>query len=390
MTAAVAVVDLVKRYRRTLALDHVSVEFEEGLIHGLFGHNGAGKTTLMAIITAQVLATSGQTLVYGRRPYEHAPVLERMCFIREGQGYPNDARARDAFMAARMFYPRWDQSLADYLIEALAIPLNHRVRRMSRGQNSAVGVTIGLAARADITFFDEPYLGLDAMARQVFYETLAASYARDPRTIVLSSHLIDEVAPLVANVVVLDHARVLIDQDRGSLLGRAARVIGPSAAVADFARGRVTIGQEAMGPYLALTVMGPLSSADQSQLAANGLTVEAVSLQQLVIHLTRRQAAAAGSAPGAGTGAGTGGVAGPAWGPPSSQAPSQAPGVGTGQAPGQASDSAPSSGIEAPVDPAWGPPSSQVPSQAPGMGPPTAAGPNWPAGDSNASGGGGR
>ncbi|MDR2567451.1 MAG: ABC transporter ATP-binding protein [Bifidobacteriaceae bacterium] len=297
MTAAVTIIDLVKRYRRTMALDHVSMNFEEGLIHGLFGHNGAGKTTLMSIITAQILATSGQALVYGRRPYEHAPVLERMCFIREGQGYPNDARARDAFKAARMFYPRWDQALANHLIEALAIPLNHRVRRMSRGQNSAVGVTIGLAARADITFFDEPYLGLDAMARQVFYETLAASYARDPRTIVLSSHLIDEVAPLVTNVVVLDHARVLIDQDRESLLGRAARVIGPSAAVAEFARGREVIGQEAMGPYLALTIMGALSAEDQRALAATGLTVEAVSLQQLVIHLTRRQAAESGLAP---------------------------------------------------------------------------------------------
>ncbi|MDR2374463.1 MAG: ABC transporter ATP-binding protein [Bifidobacteriaceae bacterium] len=300
MSAAVTVVDLVKRYRRTVALDHVGLEFEEGLIHGLFGHNGAGKTTLMSIITAQVAPTSGQALVYGQRPYEHAGVLQRMCFIREGQGYPNDARAIDAFNAARMFYPRWDAALADHLISALAIPLNQRVRRMSRGQNSAVGVTIGLAARADVTFFDEPYLGLDAMARQVFYEALAASYARDPRTIVLSSHLIDEVAPLVAKVVVLDHARVLIDQDRGALLGRAARVIGPAEAVAAFASGREVIGVEAMGPYLALTVMGPLSAKDLDWLTASALTVEGVSLQQLVIHLTRPRGPAPQAGPLAG------------------------------------------------------------------------------------------
>jgi ABC-2 type transport system ATP-binding protein len=306
MTAppAVTVTDLTKRYRRTSALDRVTIEFEEGLIHGLFGHNGAGKTTLMSIITAQILPTSGQALVYGHRPYEHAPVLERMCFIREGQGYPNDLRARDAFKAAQMFYPNWDKALAKHLIQALDIPLNRRVRRMSRGQNSAVGVTIGLAARADVTFFDEPYLGLDAMARQVFYEALAASYASDPRTIVLSSHLIDEVAPLVANVVVLDHARVLIDQDRHSLLGRAARVIGPAAQVEAFGQAREVIGREAMGPYLALTLMGPLSDADRASLAATGLTVEAVSLQQLVIHLTRLAAATA-----AGSGVQPGGVA---------------------------------------------------------------------------------
>ncbi|MDR2453993.1 MAG: ATP-binding cassette domain-containing protein, partial [Bifidobacteriaceae bacterium] len=287
MTAAVAVRDLVKRYKRTVALDHVDLELADGVVHGLFGHNGAGKTTLMSIATAQGFATAGQVAVYGLRPYENAAALERMCFIREGQVYPNDAHPKDAFGVARMFYPRWDQRLADHLIAALDIPLRRRIRRLSRGQNSAVGVTIGLAARADITFFDEPYLGLDAMARQVFYEAVRESYARDPRTIVLSSHLIDEVANLVANVVVLDHGRVLIDQSREALLGRAARIIGPGGAVEAFAAGREVVHREAMGPYLALTVLGPLADADHRALAAAALTAEPVSLQQLVIHLTR-------------------------------------------------------------------------------------------------------
>jgi ABC-2 type transport system ATP-binding protein len=296
---AVSVKHLVKRYKRTLALDDVSLQFEHGLIHGLFGHNGAGKTTLMSIVTAQGFATSGEVAVYGRRPYEHAATLERMCFIREGQGYPNDARPKDAFKVARLFYPRWDQRLADHLIQAMAIPMGSRVKKLSRGQNSAVGVTIGLAARADITFFDEPYLGLDAMARHVFYEALAESHARHPRTVVLSSHLIDEVANLVSNVVVLDHGRVLIDQDRDGLLGRAARIIGPAEPVEAFAAGREVVSREAMGAYQALPVMGELTAADRAALAGAALTAEAVSLQQLVIHLTRQTSAAANSAYGA-------------------------------------------------------------------------------------------
>ncbi|MDR2381442.1 MAG: ABC transporter ATP-binding protein [Bifidobacteriaceae bacterium] len=292
---AIAVRGLVKRYRQTVALDKVSLDFAEGLVHGLFGHNGAGKTTLMSIITAQGFATAGEVSVYGMRPYENAAALERMCFIREGQGYPNDAHPKDAFKIAKMFYPNWDDKLAAHLIEALAIPLNGRVRRLSRGQNSAVGVTIGLAARADITFFDEPYLGLDAMARHIFYEALAASYARDPRTIVLSSHLIDEVANLVANVVVLDHGRLLIDEGRAALLGRATRIIGPGPAVEAFAQSHEVIHRDTLGPYAAFTVMGPLLGADRAALAAAGLASEPVSLQQLVIHLTRRAGAPGGS-----------------------------------------------------------------------------------------------
>ncbi|MDR1118250.1 MAG: ABC transporter ATP-binding protein [Bifidobacteriaceae bacterium] len=302
MTAAVAVSHLVKRFKKTLALADVSLQLEEGLVHGLFGHNGAGKTTLMSIVTAQGFATSGEARVYGQRPYENAAALEHMCFIREGQGYPNDARPKDAFKVARMFYPRWDQGLADHMIAALDIPMGNRIKRLSRGQNSAVGVTIGLAARADITFFDEPYLGLDAMARHVFYEALAESHRRDPRTVVLSSHLIDEVANLVSNVVVLDHGRVLIDQDLGGLLRRAARVIGPADPVARFAQGREVIHAESMGPYLALTVLGELSAADQAALAAASLTAEAVSLQQLIIHLSRAEAMARHGAADPGSG----------------------------------------------------------------------------------------
>ncbi|MDR1393838.1 MAG: ABC transporter ATP-binding protein [Bifidobacteriaceae bacterium] len=287
MTTAISVKDLVKRYRRTLALDRVSLELEDGLIHGLFGHNGAGKTTLMSIITAQGFATAGRVMVYGQRPHENAAALQRMCFIREGQGYPNDFHPKEALAIARLFYPRWDAKLADHLVKALDIPMNGRMRRLSRGQNSAVGVTIGLASRADITFFDEPYLGLDAMARQIFYEAVSYSYGRDPRTIVLSSHLIDEVANLVSNVVVLDHGRVLIDQERDKLLAGAARIIGPAAKVEEFAAGRSVVLRETMGPYLALTTIGQIDDPTRVALAAAGLTAETVSLQRLVIHLTR-------------------------------------------------------------------------------------------------------
>jgi ABC-2 type transport system ATP-binding protein len=285
---AVQAVDLSKRYRRTVALDHVNLQLEEGLVHGLFGHNGAGKTTLMSIATAQGFASAGRVEIFGQRPYEHAAVLERMCFIREGQNYPNDLRPVDAIKVAELFYPRWDARLAKHLTQALSIPMKGRMRRLSRGQSSAVGVTIGLASRADITFFDEPYLGLDAMARQVFYEAVQESYARDPRTIVLSSHLIDEVANLVANVVVLDHGRVLVDQEKNALLAGGSRIIGLAEPVERFVTGRDVIGRETLGPYLALTVMGELTSQDRARMAADGLTAEPVSLQQLVIHLSRR------------------------------------------------------------------------------------------------------
>ncbi len=84
------------------------------------------------------------------------------------------------------------------------LPLNRKIKKLSRGQQSAVGVIVGLASRAPLTFFDEPYLGLDAVARQRFYDLLLKDYAEHPRTVILSTHLIDEVSNLLEHVLVID------------------------------------------------------------------------------------------------------------------------------------------------------------------------------------------
>src|SRR6201746_2103618 len=97
------------------------------------------------------------------------------------------------------------------MLSDFRLPTNRRIKKLSRGQLSAVGVIVGLASRAPLTFFDEPYLGLDAVARQLFYDRLLADYAEHPRTVVLSTHLIDEISNLLENVLVLDHGRLTLD-----------------------------------------------------------------------------------------------------------------------------------------------------------------------------------
>ncbi|MBS1907950.1 MAG: ATP-binding cassette domain-containing protein, partial [Actinobacteria bacterium] len=151
MTSVIEVSNLVKRYRDKLALDRVSIEIEADTIYGLLGRNGAGKTTLMSILTAQNFATSGDVRVFGENPYENAQVLSRVCFVRESQKYPDDAAPVHAFTAARLFFPNWDQKLADQLADEFQLPMKRRIKKLSRGQLSAVGVIIGLASRAEIT-----------------------------------------------------------------------------------------------------------------------------------------------------------------------------------------------------------------------------------------------
>ena len=290
MTDVIEVQGLTKRYRDTVAVDDVSFTIQNDTIYGLLGRNGAGKTTVMSILTAQNFATSGQVRVFGQNPSENARVLQRLCFVRESQKYPDDALPRHAFATARLFFPHWNQDIADRLIDDFQLPMKRRIKKLSRGQLSAVGVIIGLASRAEITFFDEPYLGLDAVARQIFYDRLLEDYIEHPRAIILSSHLIDEVSNLIEKVLVIDRGKIIMDEDTDAVRDRAANIVGDADAVDAFVAGREVIHRETLGRVASVTVLGTLTEADRERLAAVGLDIAPVSLQQLIVRTTQHAA----------------------------------------------------------------------------------------------------
>ncbi|MEV7692898.1 ABC transporter ATP-binding protein [Microbacterium sp. NPDC089189] len=296
MTHVIEVTGLTKRYGSTVAVDDVSFTIEKDAIYGLLGRNGAGKTTVMSILTAQNFASAGTVRVFGEDPYENARVLSRLCFVRESQKYPDDALPTHAFRTARLFFPNWDQELADRLIADFQVPLKTRIKKLSRGQLSAVGVVIGLASRAEVTFFDEPYLGLDAVARQIFYDRLLEDYTEHPRTVILSSHLIDEVSNLIEKVLVIDRGRIIMDEDTDSVRDRAATIVGDSAAVDAFVAGREVIHRESLGRVASVTVLGALTDEDRRRLAASELDIVPVSLQQLIVRTTQHAAPASAEA----------------------------------------------------------------------------------------------
>lgn len=277
---------LTKRYGSFTAVDAVNFSLEENRIYGLLGRNGAGKTTIMQMLTGQLFPDAGELDVFGREPAEHADVLRQMCFIAESQRYPDSFKASHVFKAAPWFFENWDAAFAEQLIADFRLPLNRYIKKLSRGQLSAVGVIVGLASRAPLTFFDEPYLGLDAVARHIFYDRLLEDYAEHPRTIVLSTHLIDEVANLLEHVILIDQGRILFDRDAEELRGSATTVAGPRAAVESFVADRPVIGREGLGGLASATIDGRLGQADRIRAAEAGLELAPVSLQQLIIHMT--------------------------------------------------------------------------------------------------------
>ena len=285
MTAVIEVTGLTKTFGSLAAVNDATFTVEENKIYGLLGRNGAGKTTLMQLLTGQDFATEGSISVFGQSPVENAKVLQRISFIKESQRYPEDFKVKHVFKSAPWFFSNWDADFADELIADFRLPLDRRIKKLSRGQLSSIGVIVGLASRAPLTFFDEPYLGLDAVARQTFYDRLLADYAEHPRTVILSTHLIDEVSNLLEHVLVIDQGRIIIDEDAEALRSSATAVVGTRAAVDSFVGGREVLHREGIGGLASVT-LSRLSDSERSDAVAAGLELSPVSLQQLIIRRT--------------------------------------------------------------------------------------------------------
>ena len=282
MTPAISVTGLTRRYRDQVVLNDVSFTVPGGTITGLLGRNGAGKTTLLRILAGQEFPSSGSARVLGAPPAENEDVLRRLLFVREDQAYP-DIKVGQALRAASWFYPNWDSALASALLEDFGVRAGKAVAKLSRGQRSALGITIGLAARAEVTLFDEPYAGLDAVARQIFYDRLLADFAEFPRTVLLSTHLIDEAAALFEGVIVIDRGRVVLDAPADVLRGAATRVSGPCLAVDALVKGRPVWERRRLGSQASVVMVGPLSPDDREQARSSGLDLTPLSLQQIVV-----------------------------------------------------------------------------------------------------------
>ncbi|MFF2481142.1 ABC transporter ATP-binding protein [Paenibacillus sp. NPDC058071] len=288
-TPIVEVNQLTKSYGSVTAVNNVSFSLTPNKIYGLLGRNGAGKTTIMHMLTAQLFPTSGKLAVFGEAPYENNRVLSQICFIKESQKYPDSYNVQDVLELSASLFPNWDREYANKLLQDFQLPLKRKIKKLSRGMHSSVGIIAGLASRAPLTIFDEPYLGLDAVARSLFYDRLLEDYAEHPRTVILSTHLIDEVSRMLEHVIVVDRGSVIIDEDAEELRGAACSIAGTTAKVESFIEGRTVIAKEPFGALTNAAIMGRLSANERQQAAALGLEIAPVSLQQLIVHLTKGQ-----------------------------------------------------------------------------------------------------
>ena len=281
-TSGIRIQQLHKSYGSLEVLSGLDLTLAPGHIYGLVGPNGAGKTTLMSTICNHTFLSSGTILIDGQDPAENAAVLARTCFIHEDQPY-NDVFSVAAILKVMPnFYPDWDESLAQRLVSRFRLPVERRARKLSRGQKSAFAIVISLASRAPYTFLDEPYLGLDPTAREIFYEELLSDFGDHPRTIVMSTHLIDEAADLMEEVIVLHEGEIVLQADVDAARSSAFVARGLADEVRAFALDREILSERSLGRILSATIRGEVTPDDERRATATRISLEPVGLQDLI------------------------------------------------------------------------------------------------------------
>lgn len=231
MTAVIEAKHLAKSYGANRALDGVSFSVEAGRIVGLIGPNGAGKTTALKALLG-LTSFDGELRVLGRDPRrERDELMREVCFIADVAVMPRWLRVGQALEFVQGVHPRFDRSRAEAFLSKTDIKMRSRVRELSKGMVTQLHLALILAIDAKLLVLDEPTLGLDLLYRRQFYDTLLNDYFDKERTILLTTHQVEEVENLLSDVIFINRGRVVLQSPVESLAERFALVtVNPDQA----------------------------------------------------------------------------------------------------------------------------------------------------------------
>jgi ABC-2 type transport system ATP-binding protein len=232
MAALIEAHDLTKKYGKHIALDHANFAVETGRIVGLIGPNGAGKTSALRAILG-LTSYEGQLRVLDREPFaDRAALMKEASFIADVAVLPSWLRVDQAIDFVAGIHPRFRRERALALLAKTQITGKRRMRELSKGMKTQVHLALTMAIDAKLLVLDEPTLGLDILARRTFYDALVNDYMDETRTILITTHQVEEVENLLTDVIFIDRGRIVLDCSLEDIATRYAAVAVPEDKLA--------------------------------------------------------------------------------------------------------------------------------------------------------------
>ncbi|MGP2420668.1 ABC transporter ATP-binding protein [Bacillus sp. FH] len=278
--------DITKKYKKKVAVNEVTISLEEHKIYGLLGRNGAGKTTLLNLLAGQITSSSGSVSIFGEHVFENSKAMQNICFVRVKEEAQLSFKVKEIFKMCSMFYKNWDGKYAEELANKFQLNMTVKYHKLSHGMQTVVGIIQGLASRAPITIFDEPTTGLDAAHRELFYSLLLEDYGEYPRTIILSTHLVEEVTHVIEDVIIIKEGRLVVQSLVEDLLQQVQIISGQKDKVNEFLINKKVLNREVYGNKGIAVIWEELSNEDYYSLEKEGLAIDRIILQKLFIHIT--------------------------------------------------------------------------------------------------------
>jgi ABC-type multidrug transport system ATPase subunit len=209
--SVIHVSQLTRHFGPKTALDSVNLSLPRGAVYGLVGANGAGKTTLIKHILGLLRAESGSVRVFGLDPVaDPVGVLSRIGYLSEENDLPGWMRVDELIRYSRAFHPGWDDAYAEDLRREFSLDGTAKIKTLSKGQKARAGLLIALAYRADLLVLDEPSSGLDPIVRRDILGAVMRTIADEGRTVLFSSHLLDEVERVADHVTLISAGNIVL------------------------------------------------------------------------------------------------------------------------------------------------------------------------------------
>jgi len=273
-------------YGKSCALENISFKIEPNKIYGLLGRNGAGKTTLLNLITNRLFPTDGEITIDGEGVKENDNAIGKIYYMTERDLFPESMKVKDVFYWTKEFYPNFDFKYASNLCEKFDLNPNKKFKSLSKGYNTIAKLITALSTNSSIIIFDEPVLGLDANHRDLFYKELLENFVKQPKTIIISTHIIEEIANMLDRVIVLNNKKVQVDDSTENLLKSAYCVSGSSENIDKYILGKKCIYIEKMASFKSAIIQEKITDTDKKNAESLKLELTKLELQKLFIYLT--------------------------------------------------------------------------------------------------------